>query len=126
MVCQHLNPHKLAAGNCTESLHLKWINLCHLPNGSLLSTPPWLKLSYSCSENYHLAKQCFQTTFFILPQMFFMKPMIFLLRPSKTWSICIFPGTVRYWTSLSKSRTETIFIPSVGQLLLNVWEKILA
>ena len=57
MVCQHLNPHKLAAGNCTESLHLKWINLSHLSNGSLLSTPPWLKFSYSCSENYHLAKQ---------------------------------------------------------------------
>ena len=57
-----------------------------------------------------------QTTSFVTPQMFVVKPNMFLFHmPPKTLNICISPSAVRNLTSMKKPWSKTMFVPSVIQ-----------
>ena len=64
-----------------------------------------------------------QTNSFVTPQI---KPNMFLFHmPLKTLNICVFPSAVRNLTSIKKSRSKTMFVPSVVQSLVKILRNIL-
>ena len=67
-----------------------------------------------------------QTTSFATPQMFVIKPNMFLFHmPPKILNICISPSAVRNLTSIKKSWSKTMFVPSVVQSFVNILRNIL-
>ena len=67
-----------------------------------------------------------QTTSFVTPQMFVVKPIMFRFHvPPKTLNICIPPSAVRNLTSIKKPWSKTMFVPSVVQIFFKILRNIL-
>ena len=67
-----------------------------------------------------------QTNSFVTPQIFVVKPNMFLFHiPPKTLNGCMSPSAVRYLTSIKKSWSKTMFVPSVVQSFVKILRNIL-